>query len=85
MAWCLARGLAWPNAVTVGMIPCVEARRGPASLGELRSARYRPRPVREEMQRSLLAKLGAGEPILAGMVGADDTVVPEIENAVLAG
>jgi len=42
-------------------------------------------PVREEMRKNLLARLGRGERILPGIIGFDDTVIPEIENAVLAG
>ena len=53
--------------------------------GELRRSGYQVLTVREEMRRNLLAKLAAGERILPGIVGFDDTVVPEIENAVLAG
>jgi len=53
--------------------------------GELKRSGYQVLTVREEMRRNLLAKLAAGERILPGIVGFDDTVVPEIENAVLAG
>jgi len=55
------------------------------TLGELRAAGYRVLPVREEMRKNLLARLGRGERILPGIIGYDDTVIPEIENAVLAG
>jgi len=54
-------------------------------LGELRAAGYRVLPVREEIRKNLLARLGRGERILPGIIGYDDTVIPEIENAVLAG
>jgi magnesium chelatase subunit I len=37
------------------------------------------------MRKNLLARLGRGERILPGIIGYDDTVIPEIENAVLAG
>jgi len=37
------------------------------------------------MRKNLLARLGRGERILPGIIGFDDTVIPEIENAVLAG
>src|SRR5213078_1044212 len=53
--------------------------------GELRAAGYRVLPVREEMRKNLLARLGRGERILPGIIGYDDTVIPEIENAILAG
>ncbi len=55
------------------------------TLGELRAAGYRVLPVREEIRKNLLARLGRGERILPGIIGYDDTVIPEIENAVLAG
>ena len=54
-------------------------------MGELRAAGYRVLPVREEMRKNLLVRLGRGERILPGIIGFDDTVIPEIENAVLAG
>ncbi len=55
------------------------------TVGELRAAGYRVLPVREEMRKNLLVRLGRGERILPGIIGYDDTVIPEIENAVLAG
>ncbi|MCW5891729.1 MAG: magnesium chelatase [bacterium] len=57
----------------------------PGTLGELRASGYVVRPVREEMRRNLLAKLQSGERFLPGIVGYDDSVIPEIENAILAG
>src|SRR5713226_6007657 len=56
-----------------------------STLGELKQSGYQVLPVREEMRRNLLGKLTAGERILPGIIGFDDTVVPEIENAILAG
>jgi len=55
------------------------------TLGELRRDGYQVLSVREEMRRNLLARLGSGERILPGIIGFDDTVIPEIENAILAG
>src|SRR5262245_58726439 len=55
------------------------------TVGELRRAGYEVAPVREEMRRNLLAKLASGAPILSGIIGYDESVVPEIENAILAG
>src|SRR5438552_11590884 len=57
----------------------------PRTLGELRAAGDRVLPVREEMRKNLLARLGRGQRILPGIIGYDDTVIPEIENAILAG
>jgi magnesium chelatase subunit I len=57
----------------------------PRSLGELKASGYRARSVREEMRRNLLGRLARGERLLPGIVGFEDTVIPEIENAVLSG
>jgi magnesium chelatase subunit I len=57
----------------------------PGTLGELRAAGITVRPVREEMRRNLLAKLAQRERLLPGIIGFDETVIPEIENALLAG
>ena len=55
------------------------------TLGELRAGGYRPRSVKEEMRANLLAQLREGAPFLPGILGYDETVLPQIENAVLAG
>ncbi len=55
------------------------------TLRELRDSGYRIRSVREEMRANLLAVLESGERILPGIIGFDETVIPELENAILAG
>ncbi len=55
------------------------------TLGSLKKAGYRTVSVREEMRANLLRMLAAGERILPGIIGYDETVIPEIENAILAG
>ncbi|HEY8517881.1 MAG TPA: magnesium chelatase [Candidatus Binatia bacterium] len=55
------------------------------TVGDLRRAGYRPVSVREEMRRNLIDTLSRGERILPGIIGYDDTVIPEIENAILSG
>jgi magnesium chelatase subunit I len=55
------------------------------TLGELKASGYRTLPVRAEMRRNLLARLRSGEKMMPGIVGYDETVIPEIENGVLAG
>jgi len=57
----------------------------PRTLGALRAAGLATRPVREEMRQNLLARLEQRAPLLPGIIGFDETVVPEIENALLAG
>jgi magnesium chelatase subunit I len=56
-----------------------------STVGELRASGYRPRGVKEEMRGNLVGMLRAGEPLLPGILGYDQTVLPQIENAVLAG
>src|SRR5271166_3215210 len=55
------------------------------TLGELKSAGYLTMPVRMEMRKNLLERLRSKEQILPGIVGYEETVIPEIENGVLAG
>ncbi len=57
----------------------------PRTLGELRRSGYRPRTVREEVHANLVRKLEAGEALFPGIVGYQDTVIPELANALLAG
>src|SRR5690348_13150452 len=57
----------------------------PQTLGELRESGYSVLPVRDELRKNLVAKLRAGEPIIAGVMGYEDTVIPMVENAILAG
>ncbi len=55
------------------------------TLGELKRAGYQTLPVRMEMRNNLLTRLRERERILPGIVGYDESVLPEIENGVLAG
>ncbi len=57
----------------------------PRTLGELRRAGYRPQTVREEVHATLVRKLEAGEALFPGILGYQETVVPELANALLAG
>src|SRR2546421_8985390 len=56
----------------------------PKTLGELKQQGYRVRPVKDEMRANLLDKLRRGERIFPGIVGYDETVIPQIVNAVLS-
>jgi magnesium chelatase subunit I len=57
----------------------------PRTLGELRVSHPAERvSVRDEMRRNLLRKLRSREPVFPGIVGYDDSVVPQIVNAVLS-
>jgi magnesium chelatase subunit I len=55
------------------------------SVGELKGAGYKTKPVRLEMRANMLDRLRAKQAILPGIVGYDESVVPEIENGILAG
>ena len=57
----------------------------PATLGQLRESGWESLPVKEEVRRNAAAKVKAGEPMFPGVVGYDDTVLPQLENALLAG
>lgn len=58
----------------------------PAStLGELKASGYETLGVREEMRRNLMNKLAGDDEIFPGVVGYEDTVIPQIENALLSG
>jgi magnesium chelatase subunit I len=56
----------------------------PRTLGELRDSGYRPVSVKHEMRRNLIGKLRRGEPLFPGIIGYDDTVIPQIQNAILS-
>jgi magnesium chelatase subunit I len=55
------------------------------TLGDLKRLGYRTQPVRLEMRANLVRRLRNGERTLPGVIGYDKTVVPEIENGILAG
>ncbi len=57
----------------------------PATIAELRASGWRSRTVKDELRANLLERLATGADVLPGIVGYDDTVVPAIENAILAG
>ena len=56
----------------------------PRTLGELKSSGYRIESVKDEMRRNLIARLQDGEPLFADILGYDQTVVPQIQNAILS-
>src|SRR6185369_2379423 len=54
------------------------------TLGDLRQSGYRSRPVKQEIRDNLVRKLQAGEALFPGIIGYDETVVPQLVNAVLS-
>ncbi len=55
------------------------------TLGALRASGHVHRGVKAEIRQNLIARLAAGEPSMPGIVGFDETVLPELERALLAG
>ncbi|MFM7121839.1 MAG: sigma 54-interacting transcriptional regulator, partial [Gammaproteobacteria bacterium] len=55
----------------------------PQTLGALRASGYVVRPVKAEIRGNLIARLRAGEPLFPGVTGYDDTVIPQLTNAIL--
>lgn len=56
----------------------------PLTLGELRANGYLSRSVKDEMRANLIKKLRNGERLFSGIVGYNETVVPQIINAILS-
>ncbi len=56
----------------------------PRTLGELRSSGYRIESVKDEMRRNLVSKVESGEPLFPDILGYEETVVPQIQNAILS-
>jgi magnesium chelatase subunit I len=57
----------------------------PRTVGELRASGYKTLPVREELRKNLINKIRNGEDLFPGVFGYDETVIPHIVNAILAG
>ena len=56
----------------------------PTTLGALKAAGYRSRSVRDELRGNLIRKLEAGEELFPGIRGYDDSVIPQLSNAILS-
>jgi magnesium chelatase subunit I len=56
----------------------------PRTLNELRAARYQSHSVKDELRRNLITKLKSGEKLFPGIVGYQDTVIPQLINAILS-
>src|SRR6202453_3764347 len=57
----------------------------PATLGALRASTYEPKSVREEIRANLEQRLADGVPLTSDVLGYEDTVLPQLETALLAG
>ncbi|HET6670934.1 MAG TPA: hypothetical protein VFH15_11960 [Pyrinomonadaceae bacterium] len=56
----------------------------PGTFGELKASGYRSISVKDELRANLIRKLKAGEKLFPGIVGYDETVLPQLVNAILA-
>ncbi|GIW83941.1 MAG: magnesium protoporphyrin chelatase [Gemmataceae bacterium] len=57
----------------------------PTTLHQLRQSGWQSRSVKEELRDNFIQALRSGEPLFPGIIGYDDTVIPEISIAILAG
>ena len=60
-------------------------RRKARTIGELRASDYKPVSVKKEMRRNLIAMIKKKKNIFPGIIGYDETVIPQIENAIISG
>lgn len=56
-----------------------------STIGELRASGWVSRPVKDELRANAVHKISAGEPLFPRVLGYEDTVLPQLENALLAG
>ena len=55
------------------------------TVGELKKAGWKPIAVKEEIRKNAVARITAGEQLFEGVLGFEETVMPQLENALLAG
>src|ERR671938_1098519 len=55
-----------------------------STLCELRPSGHRSKSVKQEIRDNLVCKLQTGEPLFPGIIGYDETVVPQLVNAILS-
>jgi magnesium chelatase subunit I len=62
----------------------MSAQTKPRTVGELKSSGYQTRSIKDELRSNLLTRLAKNTPLFPGIVGYDDSVIPQIVNAILA-
>ena len=55
------------------------------TLKELKKTDYEPKTIQQELADNLRAKIANGETTFDGLVGYDNTVIPDVERAILSG
>ena len=54
------------------------------TLGKLKKSGYTPKSIKEELRSNLIPKLQSGKKVFEGIIGFDDTVIPDLERAILS-
>src|SRR5688500_5015945 len=54
------------------------------TIGELKASGYKPKSIKEEIRQNLIEKLKANENAFPGIVGYEDSVIPDVERALLS-
>ena len=67
------------------MSPSDDAGQRPRTVGELKASGYAARTVKQEIAANAARRLAEGRPVVDGLVGFDDTVLPALETALLCG
>jgi len=57
----------------------------PKTLGELKKSGYKSKPIQQEMRDNLITAIQTKQNLFEGIIGYDDTVIPDIERAILSG
>lgn len=62
-----------------------ERMKRPRTVRELRESGHKVLPIREEMRKNLIRAMRSGEQLFPGIIGYENTVIPQLQNAILAG
>ncbi|MEJ2055237.1 MAG: hypothetical protein P8X42_15075 [Calditrichaceae bacterium] len=54
------------------------------NLGQLKKSGYKSRSIKDELRSNLIAKMQSGEPVFEGIIGFDESVIPDLQRAVLS-
>jgi magnesium chelatase subunit I len=65
-------------------VSAVPTQEKPRTIGELQRTGYQVLSVKEEMRKNLIEKIRKGENLFPGIIGYEDTVIPQVENAILS-
>ena len=57
----------------------------PRTFGELKKSGWQPVSVKQEMRRNLIKRIRDGKPMFDGIFGYEESVIPQLENAILSG